>query len=376
MLIELGQTAPKRVDHNDPAVTYLHIPEADEHGLGGYSLEPGMDARDFREHIDWAYGANGGITQLPGHEILLAVHHAQAAHGYKDPAWIRVTPHDLTPDHHQPEVERFLSDYYKCDVGAPADLEQTHHTKYGPPGQGPNIYEQAGLPNLTALFTNDGRIQQSINYGGGQVGATGKGTAANATTFTTNLTLTTNAWTGYRIYAADTTNNQVVWGNIISNNNTGGASVVTIDRWYAPATPGGAAGTTPAAGFQFILADGGSTSAWFMGLTATTSGGFLAADHTLAGEITTASGGLIRKICPYALTSSTSPGTFTLTPVFTANGSDSLPVTVASYGVFTSMVTSFGGAGGPMKFEGALNATATFSLSGDNATITYTVTES
>lgn len=366
MIIELGNPTPHRALSDAPSVTTFHIPEADATGLGGYSLAPGMTVQAFKDHVQDANNYNAGITHLPDHEILLALTEGFKSQGRR-PSWAKATAHELTPDGHVAEIERFLSEYFEVPATKPEDVEYTHWTRFGAPG---SDGRSPLIPDVQALFLDDGRTQQAVNYAGGQVGITGLGTAAGATTFTTDKTLVTNAWAGYRIYAADTTNHQVVWGNVISNNNTGSASVVTIDRWYNANTPGGAAATTPAAGFEYILADGGNVSAWFVGLSATSSAAH--GDHSLTGEITTAGGGLIRKIAPYALTSGTSPGSATLTPVFTANGSDSLPVTVAAAGAFNSMVVA--NTTLSMKFSTALNASATFALSGDNMTCTWTET--
>ena len=307
---------------------------------------------------------------------MAATHRSGAwvAHAEANPTWISVTPEELTDPAVAADVERVLANYYGATVGKPHDIEDTHWTQHGPPGTGPDIYTQAGLPTLTALFTNDGRNQQALNYGGGQVGATGQATASSSTTLTTTYTSSsTTQWTGYRLYATVSAT-QLVWGNVVSCT-SGANAVFTVDRWYTVSTPGGAAGSTPSSTATWVLADGGMVSAWFCGLTATVITP-AATDHTLSGEITTGGGGLIRKICPFAITSGTSPLTLTLTPVFTANGSDSLPVTVAAAAFFTSMVTSFGGTNGPMKFEGLLSATATFNISGDQMTLTETITGS
>ncbi len=91
-----------------------------------------------------------------------------------------------------------------------------------------------------------------------------------------------------------------------------------------------------------------------------------AGDTTLTGEITTGGGGLIRAQATYAHTNGTN--TATLTKTFTANGSDSLPVTLAKIGVFNASSS------GTLVFETLLPATAVMSQSGDAATITETVT--
>ena len=59
-----------------------------------------------------------------------------------------------------------------------------------------------------------------------------------------------------------------------------------------------------------------------------------AADTILNTEITTPSGGLIRAAATFAHTAAAS--TYTLSTVFTANGNDSLPVTIKAVGVFTA----------------------------------------
>lgn len=92
-----------------------------------------------------------------------------------------------------------------------------------------------------------------------------------------------------------------------------------------------------------------------------------ATDTTLTGEITTASGGLIRKAATYAHT--TSASTYTLTVTLTANGSDALPVTLAKMAVFNA-VTS----GGTMPWESLFASTATIAAIGDAVTITETIT--
>lgn len=87
-------------------------------------------------------------------------------------------------------------------------------------------------------------------------------------------------------------------------------------------------------------------------------------DTSLAGKITTAGGGLIAGVATYAHT--TGATTYTLTKAFTANGSDSLPVTVAKIGIEN--------AGGVMPWSSLLSPTAQFSAPGDATTVTETIT--
>jgi hypothetical protein len=111
----------------------------------------------------------------------------------------------------------------------------------------------------------------------------------------------------------------------------------------------------PAAFFQMAFANSA---------TATTPA---AGDTTLAGEITTAGGGLLRGAATYAHTTGTN--TSTLTRTVTANGSDSLPVTISQDGVFNAA------SAGTLGYKTALTpSTATLSASGDNLTATHTLT--
>lgn len=195
--------------------------------------------------------------------------------------------------------------------------------------------------------------------GGDIVGDTGSTTSApTATTITnTGKAYTVNAYAGHIVVIGS------VYGIVVSNT----ATVVTVDRWYTPGTPGGAAASTPSTGVYHILT--GGHPGWFMGLTANATAP-AATDTSLASEITTAGGGLVRQICPYAHTAGAA--SYTLTPVFTANGSDSLPVTIAKIGVFTSMVVT--DTTSTLLFTTLLTpATATLSASGDQLTITETV---
>lgn len=108
-----------------------------------------------------------------------------------------------------------------------------------------------------------------------------------------------------------------------------------------------------------------AAAANYIALTANNSAA-AAGDTTLTAEIATASGGLVRAQGAYAHSGGTS--TVTVTKTFTANGSDSLPVTVAKYGLFNASSS------GTLAFESLLSPTATISASGDTLTVTVTIT--
>jgi hypothetical protein len=201
---------------------------------------------------------------------------------------------------------------------------------------------------------NSGNDLQSRVMGGSAVGATGTSTGTSATTMTdTGASWGTTQYVGGWVVCGNR------YGIIISHT----ATVLTIDRWYDPTAPGGAAGSTPGATTIYVILPGGAP-AWYMALTANVAA-VNATDTTLPGEIVTGGGGLIRKICTHAHTAGAA--SYTLTAVYTANGSDALPVTIGKVGIFNSLVS------GVMLFETLLGTTATLSLSGDQLTVTDTV---
>lgn len=110
-----------------------------------------------------------------------------------------------------------------------------------------------------------------------------------------------------------------------------------------------------------------AAAADYIGVTASATAP-AAGDTALAGEITTAGGGLARKQAAYAHT--TGAATSTLSATFTANANDALPVTLAKAGVFNAA------SGGAMPFSSLLAPTAPVNAVGDAVTITTTVTQS
>lgn len=114
---------------------------------------------------------------------------------------------------------------------------------------------------------------------------------------------------------------------------------------------------------------GGAASATavakWMALTANTTAP-AAGDTSLTGEITTAGGGLVRVAGTYAHT--TGAASYTISNTFTANGSDSLPVTIGKLGILDAASS------GNLVFSTLVSPTATLSASGDALTLTQTVT--
>lgn len=204
---------------------------------------------------------------------------------------------------------------------------------------------------------NTGHDQQAATMAGEVAGVAGTATSTTATTVVdTGAPFTASAYIGHLVQVG------AVYGVVISNTTT----TLTVDRWYTPTSPGGVAASTPSGTAPYLVLPG-NAPAWYTALTANTTGP-AGGDTALTGEITTAGGGLIKKLSTYAHTGGTN--TYTLTTVFTANGSDSLPVTIGKIGVFNSIVASTG----RMVFETLVSPTATLSASGDQLTLTQTVT--
>jgi hypothetical protein len=180
--------------------------------------------------------------------------------------------------------------------------------------------------------------------------------APSATTITDSTkSWTTNQWAGQDVIVEGKV------GTILSNTST----ILTIARWETPGSRGSTAASTPSSG-TYVIESGNCPAAW-MALTANSSSPTVGGSSTtLSGEITTSGGGLVRGLATWAHTSGTN--TYTLTNTFTANSSDSLPVSIAKIGIFNAQN------GGRLLFETLLSATATLASIGDNVAITETVT--
>jgi hypothetical protein len=343
MLVELGNPSPKNVAHTDPCVTYINIPDEK-------TFDPDVDLAELKAHIEAAFSPfaeaeKAGVTHRPTDEALLTIVSPSgvwAAHSKAAPSWVVAD---------KPEFAAALAAWYGCPVGKPDDVEDTHWTNSGPPGVNRS-------PGPTALVVNSGNDILSKQIGGAGIYTTPRtSTGTSATSLTDTGASFSTSLVGQIVLAG------TVYGVIESATST----VLTIDRWYNPATPGGAAGSTPGATTAYVVLPG-CAPALFMALSSSNSSP-ASGDTTMASEITTASGGLVRAIGTYAHTASAT--TYTLANTWTANGSDSLPVTIYRSGTFISMVNGWSGS---MLSEDTLNASATITASGDQLTLTWTAT--
>jgi hypothetical protein len=349
MLVELGNAHPKNASHTDASVTYVNVAHTN---VDDYSI----DVSSLKNHLfEKAIGAGDtyAVHNFAGSETLTELFNPVgglwAEHSFdSSPSWVACDE--------DPDLANFISAYTGCPVGRPTDVQETHYTNAGAPGV-------MMSPGPTALVVNNGLDILSRMIGGLTVGFNkATATAAGTTSLTaTGTPFVSSAYIGNTVVDLSTG----VYG-VISANTT---SVLTVDRWYNPATPGGAAGTTPGNTDTYCIL-GGSVPAWFMGIS-TTNTASVSTDTTMAGEITTASGGCLRTLATYA--HSTGTTTYTLSNTFTTNSNDtgSLPYAVARDGIFTSIVT---GGVTTMMVETLLNAIATLALTGDAVTITHTFT--
>lgn len=211
---------------------------------------------------------------------------------------------------------------------------------------------------------NSGQDKQAKALASGVIGFQGTATASSSTSLTaTGTPFVASAYVGQLVVAANSGTGPTCYGVITANT----TSVLTVDRWYNPNSPTGSAATTPSSTSQYVILPG-NAPVFYMALTANATA-VSNSDTALTAEIATAGGGLIRQAAAYAHT--TGANTYTLTGTYTANGSDSLPVTIAKVGTFDAATQS---AGGTMLHETLLSTTATLSAVGDQLTVTQTVT--
>jgi hypothetical protein len=230
------------------------------------------------------------------------------------------------------------------------------------------------------LSTN-GRDAVARLVGGDTLSAVGTATGSSATSLTdSGASFTASSGgppalgglVGHIVVAGSTAAN-LTYGVIISNTTT----ALTIDQWHTVTTPETAA-STPSATAPYVVLPGGAPC-FYMGISVATRV-FTAADTVLTNDGSTVSelwfsgGGLRRRLASWSHTNGTA--TYALANTFTANGSDTLPQTIAKVGIFqhyvnTTVTTSNSGI---LLFQTLLSATATLSASGDNVAITDTVT--
>lgn len=197
---------------------------------------------------------------------------------------------------------------------------------------------------------------QSFLMGGSfNVGETGAATSVTATSLTNTgaaFPTTNNGYKGHIIVAMSDAGSKV-YGSITNNT----ATVITVDRWYTPGSPAGAAGTTPAATCNYVILPG-QAPAWIFAL-GETSAGSAAGDTTLANEVV--ADGLQRAMwTTFAHTSGAT--SYALSKTFTATATHTI-YRVALFNAYSS---------GAMPFESDLSPIAVLA-STDQMTVTDTI---
>ncbi|HEX7276040.1 MAG TPA: hypothetical protein VF244_01575 [Acidimicrobiales bacterium] len=211
------------------------------------------------------------------------------------------------------------------------------------------------------MRTNLGTDLQSRAMGA--LSNTAKGTAASSITATTASLTGLDGTGGTALWNGQILDLNGVFGVILSNT-AANPTVVTVDKWYDPATPFNPLTTasTPSTGAWEILP--GMAPAMWMGITVDT-GSPAATDTVLTSEETAAGLGRAAAAPAYAHTASAT--TYTITRTFTYTGGSSK--TLHKIGIFNSAVV-----GGIMLFVTNLNADAIVAVNGDAVTVTDTVT--
>lgn len=186
---------------------------------------------------------------------------------------------------------------------------------------------------------------------------TGAGMANTATaTSATSLTGASSqaGMVDHLIVAAASGTGATTYGVITAVNT--GTNVFTVDKWYDPTNPGGAAATTPSATSKYIICPGSAPVTYLAVSTTVQSGA--AGDTTLAGELTT--NGFARAFWT-TYTHSANSSSVAISVTYTASGTE----TINSEGVFTAASS------GTLAFENSEPNPPTL-VSGD--TLAQTVT--
>jgi hypothetical protein len=139
--VELGNNAPRAAGAVAPAVTYVNVPEE-------YTYVVEDSAATLGERIRQAVAGGGGITHEPDQEAIISVAAAWAAEGAGQPTWVWSD---------NPDFVVALAAFFNCPIGRPPDVEMTHYTAAGAPGNlGPDAEALAAIAVANEPSTNGG----------------------------------------------------------------------------------------------------------------------------------------------------------------------------------------------------------------------------
>ena len=363
MQVELGNSTPTRGDPNSRVVTYMRIPDE-------YTFARNVDVEEWRSHLAESLMMNNGITNFPGGEVLNQLTHPAGMQRL----FMRGTPDWVWSD--DEDAARVVSEFFRCPISVRDEsdfslghnpmVDELYWRRAGATSVPPGV-TIGSVPDVKALLMNVGANNIAYQLTGKSVGATGVGTGASSTQLTGVTGLTSSVWVGAILVVADTTNSHQVYGVVTAN----GTTSFTVDQWYNPVT--GALGTTPAAGFEYLVY-WGLPPAWYMGISTTLTTPAVT-DTALTGEAT--ANGMGRKLAAATITASTA----TTTGPPNTSSAVSTTYTYSSSGAltFTGMAlfdSSIINTANSMYFETLFSGSFTVTNNGDQATVTDTVSVS
>jgi hypothetical protein len=136
MLVEVGHSTPE----NGATVTQVSIlDDTNEDGSYLSNYQIGTDALKVKAHL---FDNPGIVTRLPGNTVILDIVRPIRTLVKSRIMWVSVDPEgrDVAVGE---DLERFLSEFYQCQKGAPTDVEDTHWTLHNgisfAPGNSPKV---------------------------------------------------------------------------------------------------------------------------------------------------------------------------------------------------------------------------------------------
>ena len=125
MRVQMGNATPHAniVDHSDPVVYTWD----DQGGEYTHVAEGRLNGVQALQHV-----LTTQVPHLPDHECFVSIVNDWPNHSPNPPSWVEAD---------DPDLALMLSEAYGCPVGAPEDMEMTHHSAAGPPGVGPATEE-------------------------------------------------------------------------------------------------------------------------------------------------------------------------------------------------------------------------------------------
>lgn len=133
MLIEVGH-----VNADGYVVTQTRLSDdANEAGEYLVTYTVGTSAQEVKDHL---FDNPGLVTHMGGNTAILETVNPIRDRVQGKPSWVVVSPEARLPEVAD-DFERFLSEFWGCERGKPADVEDTHWTLHGgqvlPPGVAP-----------------------------------------------------------------------------------------------------------------------------------------------------------------------------------------------------------------------------------------------